>query len=150
MKLSPHFTLDEFTFSQTAARHDINNNPTGPVMDNLRRLATFMESVRVTLGNNPIHISSGYRSPPLNARVGGAYNSAHMVGRAVDFVCPGYGTPLEVCQRLSDAGVPFDKLILEAGRWVHLQIAEWDAKPRRQVLNAKFDRRLARYNEGLL
>ena len=68
MYITEHFTLEELTVSQTAAREDINNEPTGIVMDNLIRLASFLEEVRTLLGGKPMLISSGYRSPELNVR----------------------------------------------------------------------------------
>jgi hypothetical protein len=71
-----------------------------------------------------------------------------MDGRAVDFTCPAFGTPLEVCWRLHDAGLPFDKLIYE-GRWVHLQIAQDGKTPRGEVLTAQFGFPSTTYTRGL-
>jgi hypothetical protein len=148
MKLSPNFHLSEFEASQVAARFGYDNKATPGVIKELTRLCTLMEAVRVTLGGKPISINSGYRSPQLNSAVGGARKSAHIDGRACDFICPQYGTPLEICQRLSDSGLPFDKLIQE-GRWVHIQIAKPGIVPRKQVLTAKFEKGAASYSEGL-
>lgn len=39
--------------------------------------------------DRPLIVSSGYRSPAHNARIGGASNSPHIHGRAVDIVCMG-------------------------------------------------------------
>tara|TARA_R110002012_G_scaffold196006_2_gene364279 strand:- start:472 stop:906 length:435 start_codon:yes stop_codon:yes gene_type:complete len=39
--------------------------------------------------DRPLIVSSGYRSPAHNARIGGAANSPHIHGRAVDIVCMG-------------------------------------------------------------
>ena len=61
MKASPHFTIEELTFSETATRKDINNTPSQEVLDNLLITAWSMENVRELLNNNPILISSGYR-----------------------------------------------------------------------------------------
>lgn len=47
------------------------------------RLVERLEAVRKEL-NMPIRITSGYRDPAHNARVGGAKNSQHMHGKAVD------------------------------------------------------------------
>ena len=147
-RLSPHFWLSEFTASQTATRRGINNDPSEANIGNLRQLATLLEAARVLLGAKPILITSGYRSHLLNHVINGAQNSAHLNGRAADFVCPGYGAPIEVCRTLSDAGLPFDKLINE-GTWVHIQIAKPGDKPRRQVLTAGFTQRGVTYAEGL-
>lgn len=147
-KLAPHFWLSEFTASQTAVRRGFSNEPGPAEVANLRRVATLLEAARVLLGAKPISINSGYRCHLLNAAVGGAPHSAHVEGRAADFVCPGYGTPLEICQRLSDAGLPFDKLIME-GAWVHIQVPKAGYAPRKQVFTAHFGAASARYTEGL-
>ena len=122
--LSPHFTLDEFTFSQTAARLGLDNTPDARTLKNLRHLAATLEQVRGALGDCPIIISSGYRSPALNRAVGGSVHSAHMLGLAVDFTCPQYGSVLATARAAARSAVGFDQMILEYGRWVHLGIAE--------------------------
>ena len=61
MMLSEHFTLEELTASEVAARAGIDNTPSAETMRNLLRLATGLELVRAALGNNPIHVTSGYR-----------------------------------------------------------------------------------------
>jgi hypothetical protein len=149
MKLSPNFHLSEFEASEIADRFGYDNKATPGVVKELTRLCGLMEAVRVALGAKPISINSGYRSPTLNSAVGGAKSSAHIEGRACDFICPQYGTPLEICQRLSSAGIAFDQLIQEGGRWVHIQIAKAGAEPRKQVLTAKFTKGKATYSEGL-
>jgi hypothetical protein len=97
----------------------------------------LVEQVRTELGQVPILISSGYRCPALNKAVGGATQSAHVAGRAVDFTAPRFGTPLIICQHLAKSTLPFDQLIYENTHgitWVHLGIAEEKVAPRRQVL----------------
>lgn len=123
--LTPHFTLDEFTCSQTAARMGIPNIPAGQEMDNLKRTAEVMERVRAILGAKPVLISSGYRCPEVNAACGGSSTSAHMSGLAVDFTVPGYGSPLDVCHALQPhmADLGIDQLIHEYGGWVHLGLS---------------------------
>lgn len=123
MKLSPHFDLAEFTVSQTAARRGIDNTPPLEVIERLKRTAQWLEGVRILLGV-PILISSGYRGPELNKAVGGARNSQHMTGEAVDFTAPGFGSPRHVIDRIQDAGMQFDQLILEfpPNGWVHASI----------------------------
>jgi zinc D-Ala-D-Ala carboxypeptidase len=123
-QLTPHFTLEEFTDSQTAARKGLHNVPPmgSPERANLQRTAEIMEAVRDILGKKPVLISSGYRSPQVNAAVGGSKSSAHMSGLAADFSCPGFGTPREICKKLEpymrELGV--DQLIHEYDTWVHL------------------------------
>ena len=55
----------------------------------------------------------------LNVRVGGVVTSAHTQGLAVDFNSS-FRTPKQICQRLIDANVQFDKLIQEHNQWVHI------------------------------
>jgi zinc D-Ala-D-Ala carboxypeptidase len=131
MNLSAHFTLAEFTDSQTAARQGIDNTPPADVVERLKRTAQGLEAVRVRLGCAPIVISSGYRSPALNAAIGGSKNSQHMTGEAADFTCPRFGSPTEVAAALKDSGIEYDQLILEFGRWVHISFSD---KPRHHAL----------------
>jgi hypothetical protein len=49
MKLSEHFSLDEFTASETATRKSIDNTPPPVVTENLRMLAALLEQVRELL-----------------------------------------------------------------------------------------------------
>lgn len=118
MKLTEHFTLEEFTRSNIASRLRIDNRVPDELMANIQLTANKLELVRKVLGF-PIVITSGYRCPLLNARVGGVSTSAHTKGLAVDFHCA-YGTPKEICQHLIDTGVQFDKLIQEHNQWVHI------------------------------
>lgn len=126
--LSEHFSLPELTFTQ---QRGIDNTPTPAVVTALRETAAVLEQVRSLLGGKPITVTSGYRSPAVNAAVGGVANSAHVLGRAADFICPGFGTPLEVCHAIERSGIAFDQLIHEFGAWVHIA---WSPNPRRQVL----------------
>ena len=146
MKLSAHFSLDEFLTSETAARRGIDNTPTPEIIDNLKRLAFVLEDVRMRLGK-PVLISSGYRSPELNKAVGGSDKSAHPYGLAADFICPGFGSPLSICNRLAD--MQFDQLIHEFGRWVHFGLPVADNPTRRQLLTAKLVNGKTVYEPGL-
>ncbi|MGS0740433.1 D-Ala-D-Ala carboxypeptidase family metallohydrolase [Glaciimonas sp. GG7] len=135
--LTAHFTLEEFTHSDTARILGIVNLASPSIVANLRRLARFDEMVRLELGGAAMTISSGYRCPALNRAVGGAANSAHLHGLANDFIAPAFGTPLAICQKLEKSYLQFDQLIYEragAVEWVHLGIAVEGVKPRRQVL----------------
>jgi len=144
MKLSPHFSLSELTASQTAIRRGIDNTPPPDVVETLKRTALGLEGVRSVLGS-PVIISSGYRSPALNRAIGGAGRSQHTLGEAADFICPGYGSPLEVCRAIVKAGIGFDQLIHE-GTWVHISFTQ---KPRGQVLTAHFNVSGVSYTRGL-
>ena len=135
-KLTDHFTLEEFTDSQTAARRGIDNTPTAHEMKYLLHTAETMEKVRALLGDKPILISSGYRNHWVNSAVGGSKNSAHISGLAVDFTCPGFGTPLDICKELEPHMVELkiDQLIYEFETWVHLGLAGLACDPRHMTL----------------
>ncbi len=121
--LSPHFALEELVASQTASREGLDNTPTPEIVRALTVAARGMENVRDLLGGHPINVSSGYRSPAVNAAIHGATHSAHMEGWAVDFTCYEAGTPLEICRTIAAAqSLVFDQLIQE-GTWVHISFA---------------------------
>lgn len=132
-----HFTLEEFTRSATAKERMIDNKVPVLFIKNAYFTLAKMEEVRTNLNDNPIIITSGYRSEALNKAVGGASSSQHMKALAVDFVCPKFGTPFEICLKLIESGMIFDKLICEFGRWVHIGFKEKITENRMQVLTAK-------------
>ena len=129
MMLTDHFDLTEFTVSETAARQGIANDPPPYVVQNLKRLAIFLEDVRALLGV-PLRITSGYRSPELNAAIGGSATSAHVHGLAADFIAPPL-TVIAACQRIATSMIDFDQLIYEH-TWIHFGLSA--DKARRQVL----------------
>lgn len=135
--LTPHFSLAEMCVSQQAVRMGIDNTPAVAHVVNLRRVAIALEWARAVLGNRPITVTSAYRCLQLNRSIGSADSSAHVRGLAVDFVCPAFGRPTQICRRLVDEGMSFDQLIDEQG-WVHLGLAEEGAPRRQQVLTAVF------------
>ncbi len=122
MNLSPHFTLDEFTASDTAVRHGLDNSVPPELMANAFAAAAMMERIRDALGGKPIIITSGYRAPAVNKAVGSGLGSDHPKAMAVDFKCPAFGTPYEVCQQLAPLVSVLDigQLIHEFGRWIHV------------------------------
>lgn len=131
MTLSEHFTLDEFTHSQTATRMGASNDPPLELLPALKRTAKGLEAVRTLLGDLPITVSSGYRSPMVNNLVGSKPYSQHLTGQAVDFTCPAFGTPAQIVRRIVSSGIEYDQCILEFGAWVHISFSD---KPRRQAL----------------
>lgn len=146
MNLSAHFTLAEFTASEYASRHGLDNTPNDEIIANLRDLAQDMERVREML-DHPIIITSGYRSPKVNAGIGSVPASAHLRGLACDFACPGFGTPLEVARIIYASGLIYDQLILEYG-WVHFALAAEGKPYRRDVLTKRSA--YASYERGLV
>ena len=147
MQLSEHFSLKEFTYSEIATRKGIDNTPNTEMLENLRMLALRLEGVRDVL-SMPIHITSGYRSPKLNAAIGSKPTSSHVNGLAVDFICPSFGDPLEICHKLKEhwAEIEFDQLIYE-GDWVHISCS--DDHPRHEILTAHFMNGSVLYSRGL-
>lgn len=130
-RLSEHFTLDEFTLSQTAIRCGIPNDPPASVMPALERTAAGMEMVRELLGDAPILVSSGYRSPELNMLVNGQHGSQHLLGEACDFTAPNFGTPEDIVRTIVGSDLPYDQVIWEHARWVHISFSD---RNRRQAL----------------
>ena len=132
MNLSPHFTLAEYTASETAARLDIDNTPPPELMGNLKRMAGVMEEIREILGK-PIKINSGYRCLDLNRVLRSKDSSAHVLGLATDFICPAYGVPYDVCKAIEPhmQRLGIDQLIYEH-TWVHVGLRA--AEARHQVM----------------
>ena len=127
-QLSPHFTLEEMILSQAAAREGIDNTPSPQIVQRLTRACALLEDVRTLLGGRSILISSGYRSPALNAAVGGANDSDHTYGLAADFTSPSFGSVLEVAQKIAASNLGYRQLIYEFGSWVHIS-APRDTEP---------------------
>ena len=118
MKLSEHFSLEEFTHSSKAISMNVSNAPTPAHLENLKHLADRMEAVRALFGR-AIEITSAYRNPTVNAAVGGVPNSAHAQGHAADFHVDGMND-LDVARAIRDSGLKFDQLIYEKNRCVHI------------------------------
>ena len=131
MNLSPHFTLAELTITD---HREFDNTPDEKSLENLKRLAIFLEEVKAIFGGKPILVSSAYRSAPVNAAVGSKEKSQHRVGCAADFRIPGM-TPDEVVRRIVSSDLKYDQVIREFDAWTHLSIPtiEW-TKPRRNAL----------------
>lgn len=144
MQLSAHFSFEEFTQSEVALRKGLDNVPDSEALANLHLLADAMENVRAILAV-PIHVNSAYRSPKVNAALGGSANSAHMKGLACDFVAPAFGTPQQIARAIVDSNINYDTVIFE-GAWVHFAISD---NMRKQVLTAHFNGGKATYTAGL-
>lgn len=122
MQLSEHFTLEEATYSETAIRMGIPNQPSTVQLANMQHAAEQLEKIRALLGK-PMHINSWIRLPAVNVAVGGSAISSHMDGWAIDFTCAGFGDPLTVCKAIEASGIPFDQMIHEFARWTHVSFA---------------------------
>ena len=121
--ISPHFTLAELVYSDTANEYGIDNTPTPEAHDQLVALANeTLEGIRHLCGDKPVLISSGYRCDYLNQMIGGADNSAHKYGCAADFTVPEFGNVSDVCHAIEPhlAELGIDQLIHENDSWIHV------------------------------
>ena len=149
MKISQHLTLAELIRSESAKRLGISNMPTEEHIENLKQLAEHIfEPIRNHFGS-PIYISSGYRSQKLNAAIGGALNSQHNRGMAIDIDMDGTDIKNSAIFEYAKT-LPFDQLIWEFGTdenpdWVHISYSPLN---RRQILYAKKHHGKTIYNKG--
>lgn len=131
MNLSPHFTLEELTFT---SHRQFDNTPNATEIANLTRLASFLELVKSELCNKPIMVNSAFRSKQVNDAVGSKDTSQHRIGCAADIRVPGM-TPDEVVKAIIKAGIPYDQLIREFDSWTHISIPDMPNRPpRKQAL----------------
>jgi zinc D-Ala-D-Ala carboxypeptidase len=134
MNLTPNFTLDELTASESAERNGWDNSPNDAELENLKRLADFLEQVKVVLGGKPVMINSAFRSKKVNDAVGSKDTSQHRIGCAADIRVPGM-TPDQVVKAVIASGIGYDQVIREFDRWTHISIPNSvDTSPRKQAL----------------
>ena len=122
MNLSPHFTLEELTRSEVAARNGWDNSPKQEEIANLQRLAYLLEKVKEAVGGKPVMINSAFRSKQVNDAVGSKDSSQHRIGCAADIRVPGM-TPKQVVDACITASVLFDQIILEFDAWTHISVS---------------------------
>ena len=153
-KLSEHFTLGELTKS---GRHpEVYNIPSHEAIANLKRLCVWLEALReaspgptASPGPSkrrgaPIIINSGYRSPQLNRKIGGAPNSNHLTGCAVDIRVSGMEQLIRYAAILLDyadeSKQDFDELLIEKNRygaiWLHFAVRPKDNRRKVAFINA--------------
>ena len=125
VQLSEHFSLAEFTRSDAAKRDAILNIPNEIQIRSMGYLCdTVLELVRRHFAR-PVIVLSGFRSPELNASVGGRPKSQHMRGEAADIMVA--GVPHWQVFEFIAGGLVFDQLIAERLRedddcagWIHV------------------------------
>ena len=131
MNLTEHFTLAELTHTD---HREFENTPNEAELENLKRLAAFLEEVKTLLGGRPVMVNSGFRSKQVNDAVGSKDSSQHRIGCAVDIRVPQL-TPNEVVKTIIASDLAFDQVIREFDRWTHISIPNEPARtPRRQAL----------------
>ena len=122
MKLSKNLTLGEATKSATAIKNGISNKPSGEHLSNLIQIASKIFQPVRDYFNEPINVSSGYRSQALNDLIGGASGSQHSKGEALDL--DGSVENYLIFEYIKNH-LEFDQLIWEFGDdenpdWVHV------------------------------
>jgi len=126
LRLGEHFSLAEFTRSETATRERIHNIPSDEDIVRMKYLVSkLLDPLRGTIAE-PIYILSGYRSANLNAAVKGSSTSQHMRGEAADIRVDGFDAKSLAIFILS-ADLPFDQMIWyspERGGHIHIALSE--------------------------
>ena len=157
VKLSEHFTLEEFTYSDTAKKLGIKNEPTAVHLNTMKHTCQYLlEPLRALLAieyKTPVYlkITSGYRSALLNSKIPGASNtSAHCKGEAADldayYMKDGkkisilYTTLYSLIKKwVKEKKLSVDQCICErnlaGATWVHVSTSAWGkTRDRRQFL----------------
>ena len=136
MRLSEHFTLQEFERSRKAQELGIDNHVPARLIPALEQLCQqVLEPLRI-YAEEPVVISSGYRCPRLNRLVGGALLSQHVKGEAADIRIPDRLTGMRWFAWLME-NTTFDQLIWErrgSTCWIHVSCRKDLTLNRHQVL----------------
>ena len=131
MNLTEQFTLDELTHTD---HRELDNTPNDAELENLKRLAEFLEQVKTVLDGKPIMVNSAFRSKQVNDAVGSKDTSQHRIGCAADIRVPSM-TPDQVVRAVIASDLAFDQVIREFDRWTHISIPNEAARaPRKQAL----------------
>jgi len=133
MQLTNNFSLKELTVSETAARKGLDNTPNETVTANLKTLAEkILQPVREYYGKS-VRVNSGYRSPEVNASVGGSKTSDHCKGQAADIEINGVANG-DLAKYIAE-NFKFTQVILEFytqgipdSGWVHVSYDANDLK----------------------
>ena len=120
-----YFSISELTASATALREGIDNRPPKCAYHLLHVLVDqLLDPIREAWGE-PIVVSSGYRCPELNALVGGAQHSHHLLGCAADLIAGNrddHRRLFKLIVQMQQSGqIRFTQLIAEDNyRWIHI------------------------------
>lgn len=126
-----HFTFNEFERSDTAYRHCIDNTAPESVRKNIAALVDkVLDPLREAWGK-PITVTSGYRCPELNRRVGGVPTSMHLTGHAADITTGNTVDNRRLYQLAQDLGLPYFELIGKNYDFKWLHISHNAGRPKR-------------------
>jgi zinc D-Ala-D-Ala carboxypeptidase len=110
------FNYNDFVYSDTANKYNIQNVPSPDQIENGKALfENIVKPIRDRFGE--IRITSAYRNPELNKLVGGVGDSQHMAGQAIDIQTPGISR-YQVAHWIIE-NLEYDQLILEP-TWLHI------------------------------
>jgi uncharacterized protein YcbK (DUF882 family) len=115
MKLTNNFNLNEFN------KHNFPLTET--ILRNIQELAKNLQVLRDEV-KKPIKITSGYRDPSFNKKIGGATQSRHITGQAADLKIEGY-TPKQVAsiiEKLIAAGKMKQGGLGIYSTWIHYDV----------------------------
>lgn len=105
-----YFTFFELEYSEAAISAGVKNAPNPDQERNLRLLVEFvLDPAREMLGL-PIIVTSGFRTPKVNALVGGVKKSQHMLGEAADITAGSKANNMALFDHILAQG-NFDQLI---------------------------------------
>lgn len=145
LPISRWTNLKEISKSLTAARYGIDNTPSADHLANIRVLCMTIYDPVCNYFNTKIPYGSWYRSPALNKKIGGATNSQHMTGQAVDLDVDGMHLSNgrltnKIVFDFIRKRLEFDQLIWEFGtdlnpEWVHVSYNA--GRNRQQLLRAE-------------
>ena len=128
-----YFSIQELTASATALREGIDDRPSKCAYHLLHVLVDqLLDPIREAWGE-PIVVSSGYRCKQLNALVGGAKYSHHMLGCAADIIAGNRADHRRlfclIVKMQQEGRIKFTQLILEGdGRWIHISYVPGDLR----------------------
>ena len=147
MMLGKYFSKREMERSATATRLGLSNSLPEDLVPNATLVAEHLDIAREHFGR-PVRVLSCYRSPAVNAAVGGSRTSAHRFAMAADVEIDGVSV-LELCKWCAENISDFDQIIYEFGEdgWMHIGFRHH--APRKQLLTAKKVNSKTVYTEGL-
>lgn len=131
-----YFTIEELCRSKTAKQYNLDNTPTLLVKAALQNLIDkVLNPAREEYGS-AIYVQTGYRSPEVNAKVGGVATSQHLTGEAADIDTFSRNNNAKIFEIIVNQG-NYDQLIWEKdGQWIHVSCKK-NGKNRKSILQYK-------------